>query len=100
VGAAADFILGHKQGTPKNQKQDINEEGRNQQLGWFADPRPAWIWPATKTHSWVLPAVGLLHLHIGSCSGGSIFWFFMMGLLRFGLVFWFFLCFLHGSNDF
>jgi hypothetical protein len=38
VGAAADFILGHKQEMPKNQKHDINEEGRNQRLGWFADP--------------------------------------------------------------
>ena len=29
-------------------------------------PRPAWIWPAIKTHGWVSPAVGLLK---PSCRG-------------------------------
>jgi hypothetical protein len=105
VGAAADFILGHKQGTPKNQKQDINEEGRNQRLGWFATHG----WPGSGQPSrpttgsrrlWVycictlgLAPVGLFFGYDGFALvwvGFFVFFFvFHMALVTFMVIKWF-----------
>jgi hypothetical protein len=39
---------------------------------WFADP-----WPATETHGWVSPDVGLLKSNGSGFMGFFIFYFFM-----------------------
>jgi hypothetical protein len=54
----------------REERKDKGEAGTKEEetrpSRWFADPRLAWIWPATETHGWVSQAVGLLRLHRGS----------------------------------